>query len=68
MNSISITTGSDDEASIYKVIVVTFVIKKSGVFAIEIEATYNCWGGGDRNEKLDLVIILSPPVTTTSSP
>ena len=45
-DSISTTTISDVKASIYKAIAVTFVIRKSDVFATE--AAYNYWGGRDR--------------------
>ena len=47
-DSISNTTVSDVEASIYKAIAVTFGIRKSDVFATVIEAAYNYWGGRDR--------------------
>ena len=67
MVSISTTDGSDDEASDYKVTVVTPIIEESGADTIFIEAAYNRWSEGDSDEKLDLVVISSPPVPMTSS-
>ena len=55
--SISTTIGSDDEASDYKVTVVTPIIEESGADTIFIKAAFNRWSEGDSNEKLDLVVI-----------
>ena len=57
MVSISTTNSSNDEASNYKVTVVTPIIEESGADTIFIEAAFNRWSEGDSNEKLDLVVI-----------
>ena len=44
----STSNGSDDEASDYKVTVVTPIIEESGIDKIFIKAAYNCWSEGDR--------------------
>ena len=65
--SISTTNGSDNKASDYKVTVVTPIIEESGADTIFINAAYNCLSEGDSGEKLELVVISSPPVPMTSS-
>ena len=52
--SISTTNGSDDEASDYKVTVVTPIIEESGIDTIFIKAAYNCWSGGERKVEAEL--------------
>ena len=66
--SISITNGSDEQVSDYKLTFVNPCIVESSVDTIFIEAAYYWWSEGDRNEKADSVVISSPPVPTTSSP